>query len=415
MVDQVFLKDPDVESLSSFIGIDGTNTTLNSGRISINLKPLDQRCDRAPAIIRRLQDRVSSVPGIALYLQPVQDITIETSVSRTQYQFVLQSPSLADLSTWVPRLTEKLNTLPDLQDVASDLQNEGRQVYLEIDRAEASRYGITTLDISNTLYSALGQRLISTIFTQSNQYRVVLEVQPQFRTDRTRSVISTSLRLAGQSVRLSSIAQISDSARDAGDWTSLSAASEREFPSTSSRAPHSARQSTRSSKLKQEHRAPGLDRDAFPRSRAGLRIGFAEPTPADPRGYRDNVHRTRRSVRKLHPPHHDFVDAAVGRSRRLLALIVARLDLGVIGIIGIILLIGIVKKNAIMMIDFAIDAESNQGLPPREAIYQACLLRFRPILMTTMAALARRAAADVRPRHGRRTCAVLSESRWWAD
>jgi len=380
------LKDPDVESLSSFIGIDGTNTTLNSGRISINLKPLDERSDRAPVIIRRLQDRVASVPGITLYLQPVQDITIETSVSRTQYQFVLQSASLTELSTWVPKLVEKLNTLPDLQDVASDLQTEGRQVYLEIDRSAASRYGITTVDISNTLYSALGQRLISTIFTQSNQYRVVLEVQPQFRIgpDSIGDLYVTPT--GGTPVRLSSIAQIGE--RPA----TLAIGRLSQLPATrisfNVKPGSSLGQAVES--IKQAQQEIGLPVSIETRFQGAaqafesalqnqlLLILAAIATMYIVLGvlYESYIHPI--TILSTLP------SAGVGA---LLALIVARLDLGVIGIIGIILLIGIVKKNAIMMIDFAIDAERNQGLPPREAIYQACLLRFRPILMTTMAAL----------------------------
>ncbi|HEY9154373.1 MAG TPA: efflux RND transporter permease subunit, partial [Opitutaceae bacterium] len=204
------LKDPNVASLSSFIGIDGTNTTLNSGRININLKPLDERSARAPQIIRDIQQRVAGVSGIVLYMQPVQDITIDTTVSRTQFQFVMQTPNLDDLALWVPKVTEKLNNLPQITDVASDLETQGRQAYIDIDRAAAARYGITTADISSVLYSAFGQRLISTIFTQSNQYRVVLEVQPQFRAgpEAVKDIYVTP-SAGGTPVQLSNIAKVS--------------------------------------------------------------------------------------------------------------------------------------------------------------------------------------------------------------
>ncbi|HEU5079041.1 MAG TPA: MdtB/MuxB family multidrug efflux RND transporter permease subunit [Opitutaceae bacterium] len=381
------LQDKDVESLSSFIGIDGTNTTLNSGRISINLKPLDQRSARAPEIIRRLQQRVAEVPGITVYLQPVQDITIETSVSRTQYQFVLQSTSLEELGIWVPKLTQKLSSLPELSDVASDLQNEGKQVYLEIDRASASRYGITTVDISNALYNALGQRLISTIFTQANQYRVVLEVEPQFRVgpESIGDLFVTSSS-GGAPVRLSNIARISQRSTmlAIGRLGQLPAARV-SFNVRPGSSLGSAVEAIKQAE-KELGMPPSIDtifQGAALAFQAALQnqlllILAAIATMYIVLGvlYESYIHPI--TILSTLP------SAGVGA---LLALLIARSDLGVIGIIGIILLIGIVKKNAIMMIDFALDAEREQGLAPRDAIYQACLLRFRPILMTTMAAL----------------------------
>ena len=380
------LHDPDVESLSSFIGIDGTNSTLNSGRISINLKPLDQRTARAPEIIRRLQQRVSGVSGITLYMQPVQDISIDTTVSRTQYQFVLQSTSLADLATWVPRLLERLATVPHIVDLASDLQTEGRQVYIEIDRSLASRYGITTTDISNLLYSALGQRLISTIFTQSNQYRVVLEVKPEFRQG---PVALDNLYVKasdGTPIRLSSIAKFSERP------TQLAISRSSQLPAT--RISFNLAPGASLGEAVDAIKAVEKDID-MPKS---IDTTFQGAAKAFETALKNELWLILAAIvtmyivlgvlyeSYIHPITilSTLPSAGVGA---LLALMVARSDLNVIGIIGIILLIGIVKKNAIMMIDFALEAERSQGLPPREAIYQACLLRFRPILMTTAAAL----------------------------
>ncbi len=380
------LDDADVESVSSFIGIDGINATLNTGRITINLKPLEERTERAPAIIRRLQQKTSGIPGITLYMQPVQDITIDTAVSKTQYQFVLQSTSLADLSTWVPRLVEKLDELPQLADVTSDLQNHGRQVYVEIDRTAASRYGISTSAISNVLYSALGQRLISTIFTQANQYRVVLEVKPEFRQGPMSLEQLYVTSSTGTPVRLSSIAKISEQS------TSLAISRSSQLPAT-----------TLSFNLaKGISLGEAVDEIKRVESEIGLPLSietkFQGAAQAFETALKNELWLILAAIvtmyivlgvlyeSYIHPITilSTLPSAGVGA---LLALFLARSDLNVIGIIGIILLIGIVKKNAIMMIDFAIDAERHQGLAPREAIYQACLLRFRPILMTTAAAL----------------------------
>jgi multidrug efflux pump len=380
------LQDPEVESLSSFIGIDGTNSTLNSGRISINLKPLADRHARAPEIIRRLQQRVSSVPGITLYMQPVQDISIDTTVSRTQYQFVLQSTSGTDLATWVPQLMDKLSTVPQLADLASDLQTNGRQVYVEIDRSLASRYGISTTDISNLLYSALGQRLISTIFTQSNQYRVVLEIKPEFRQGPA-SLENLYVKASdGTPVRLSSLARIVEQSAQ------LAISRSSQLPATRisfNLAPGaSLGEAVDAIKLVEKEIGLPLSIDTtFQGAAKAFETALANElwlilaaivTMYIVLGvlYESYIHPI--TILSTLP------SAGVGA---LLALMMARSDLNVIGIIGIILLIGIVKKNAIMMIDFALEAERVQGLPPREAIYQACLLRFRPILMTTAAAL----------------------------
>ena len=380
------LQDPDVESLSSFIGIDGTNTTLNTGRIAINLKPLADRSERAPAIIKRLQQSVAAVPGITLYLQPVQDITVDTTVSRTQYQFVLQSPAMTDLTTWVPKLMAKLHELPEITDLATDLQTQGRQVYLTIDRAAASRYGVTTAQISNILYNAFGQRLISTIFTQSNQYRVVLEVKPEFRTGLTSLDNLYVASSSGTPVRLSSLAHIVEQPAQ------ISISRLGQFPATRISFNLAGNYSLGDAvdAIRREEQAIGLP--------ISIETSFQGAAKAFEAALSNELWLIVAAVATMyivlgvlyesyiHPITilSTLPSAGVGA---LLALFVARSDLNVIGIIGIILLIGIVKKNAIMMIDFALDAERNEGLPPREAIYQACLLRFRPIMMTTAAAL----------------------------
>ena len=383
---QAILEDPDVESLSSFIGVDGINATLNSGRISINLKPLAERSARAPAIIRRLQERVSGVPGITLYLQPVQDITIDTTVSRTQYRFVLQCPDIDVLSHWVPLLMEKMHVLPAITDLASDLQMQGRQIYIEIDRAEASRLGLAVSDIDNALYDAFGQRLISTIFTQSNQYRVVLETQPQFRqgpVSLDRLYLTTA---SGGQVQLSTLARIVEQPAQ------LAIMRSGQFPSTTlsfNLAP-GASLGEAVAAVKQVEQEIGLP--------LSIQTSFQGAAQAFQSALGNELWLILAAIvtmyivlgvlyeSYIHPITilSTLPSAGVGA---LLALMLARSDLNVIGIIGIILLIGIVKKNAIMMVDFALHAERNEGLAPREAIFQACLLRFRPILMTTMAAL----------------------------
>ncbi|MBW8782937.1 MAG: MdtB/MuxB family multidrug efflux RND transporter permease subunit [Verrucomicrobia bacterium] len=383
---RVILKDPAVESLSSFIGVDGTNAGINNGRISINLKPLDQRSERAPAIIRRLQEAAAGVEGISLYLQPVQDITIDTAVSRTQYQFILQSPDMQELSTWVPRLVEKLRTLPQLTSIASDLQTQGRRIYVEIDRNAASRYGITTADIDNALYNAFGQRLISTIFTQSNQYRVVLEVKPEFRQGLVSLEDLQLTSAGGRQVRLTSVARLVE------EPAQLAIARLAQFPSAtvSFNLPPGAALGAAVEAVKAAESDIGMP--------LSIQISFQGAAKAFESALANELWLILAAIvtmyivlgvlyeSYIHPITilSTLPSAGVGA---LLALMLAGSDLDVIGIIGIILLIGIVKKNAIMMIDFALEAERNQGLTAREAIYQACLLRFRPILMTTLAAL----------------------------
>jgi len=380
------LEDPAVESLSSFIGVDGVNTTLNSGRVLINLKPLAERGVNATEVIRRLQPRLAGVEGITLYMQPVQDLTIEDRVSRTRYQFTIEDANPAELSVWVPRLVERLRELPQLADVASDLQEEGLQAYVEIDRATASRLGVTPGAIDNALYNAFGQRLISTIFTQTSQYRVVLEVKPEFRQGPAaleNIYVSSS---TGEQVRLSAVARVSEKP------TPLLINHLGQFPAAtvSFNLAHGASLGDAVEAIAAAERGVGMPLSAQTRFQGAalafqasldntlLLILAAIVTMYIVLGvlYESYIHPV--TILSTLP------SAGVGA---LLALMLSRNDLDIIAIIGIILLIGIVKKNAIMMIDFALDAERKEGKSPRDAIFQACLLRFRPIMMTTMAAL----------------------------
>ena len=387
-VAESILKDPAVESLSSFIGVDGVNTTINSGRLLINLKPLNERDGRisATGVINRLQKSLWNVEGMDVYLQPVQDLTIEDNVSRTQYQFTLGSPKPEDIQEWAPKLVDKLRTLPQLKDVASDLQNQGLRVYIDIDRDNAARLGVTTNAIDQALYDAYGQRLVSTIFTQSNQYRVVLELHPDFRQNPEQL---NGIYVSGTNdtqVPLSAVAHFSERAGP------LSITHLGQFPSATlsfnltngvslGQAVEAIRlaQQTLSMPISIETHFQGAAR-AYEKSLSStlLLILAAIVTMYIVLGvlYESYIHPI--TILSTLP------SAGVGA---LLALAISGNDLGVLGIIGIILLIGIVKKNAIMMIDFALDAQRNQGLTPHDAIRQACLLRLRPILMTTFAAL----------------------------
>ncbi|WP_422847423.1 MdtB/MuxB family multidrug efflux RND transporter permease subunit [Acidovorax sp. M14] len=383
------LQDPAVRSVSSFIGVDGANTTLNTGRLLIDLQPHADR-DKADVVQQRLAERVQNLPGIRLFIQPVQDLTIEDRVARTQYQWLLSSPDMQQLTTSTTELLRRLRALPELTDVASDLQDQGRQAYVQIDRAQASRLGVTVAGIDAALYNAFGQRLISTIFTQSNQYRVVLEVAPQFKVgpEALQSIYVPSS--VGAPVPLSSVARIEERnmplvvnhvgqlpaatiSFNTAPGVSLGnavAAIEREKAAVQAEGqlPLSVETSFQGAAL------------AFQASLSNtlLLILAAVVTMYIVLGvlYESTVHPV--TILSTLP------SAGVGA---LLALMAARLDLDIIAIIGIVLLIGIVKKNAIMMIDFALEAQRDEGLSARDAIYQACLLRFRPILMTTLAAL----------------------------
>ncbi len=383
---KVVLRDPAVESLSSFIGVDGTNVTLNSGRMLINLKPLSVRKIHASDIIRRLQPELAKVPGITLYMQPVQDLTIEDRISRTQYQYTLEAADGALLDEWVPKLMQRLSSLPELTDIASDLQNQGLQAYVDIDRDSAGRLGITPAAIDTALYNAFGQRLISTIYTQATQYRVVLEVKPEFRggPDALKDIYVAPA--SGPQVPLSSIAQFSTGTAP------LAINHIGQFPAVTISFNLAPRYSLGHAvdaiqAVEREIGLPASVQTAFQGAAASFRdslsstlllILAAVVTMYIVLGvlYESYIHPV--TILSTLPT------ATVGA---LAALLLAGSQLGVVAIIGVILLIGIVKKNAIMMIDFALEAERHEGKSPREAIFQACLLRFRPILMTTCASL----------------------------
>jgi multidrug efflux pump len=391
---QVILQDPDVESLSSFIGIDGTNTTVNSGRIQINLRPHEQRMANASQIIRRLQPALDKVGGITLFMQPIQDLTVDDRVSRTQFQYSLEDADPNELNTWAQRLVQRLQGVPQLRDVASDQQTEGLQTTLEIDRDSASRFGITPQMFDDTLYDAFGQRLVSTMFTQLNQYHVVLEVDSKYQQN-PNSLKDLYVRAPATTqggtqtfvqVPLSSFTRINT------HTTPLAVNHQGQFPAV-----------TLSFNL-----APGASLGDAVKAieSAGREIGLPPSIRASFQGtalafqaslanevwlivaalvtvyivlgvlYESYIHPI--TILSTLP------SAGLGA---LLALKLTHGDLNVIALIGMILLIGIVQKNAIMMIDFALEAQRNEGKRPIEAIYRACLLRFRPILMTTMAAM----------------------------
>lgn len=385
-LNRAILEDEAVESLSSFIGIDGTNTTLNSGRIQINLKPLEERQISASDVIRRLQPRLAQVDGIRLFMQPVQDLTVETRVSRTQYQYSLEDPDSRELAEWAPRFVSRLQSLPQLRDVASDQQNEGLVAHVVIDRDTASRLGVTPQMIDDALYDAFGQRQISIMFTQLNQYRLVLEVKPDLRNE-PRDLSAIYIRPPGGGVTpLSAFTHIEEATAP------LAVNHQGQFPVVTvsfNLAPGAS--------LGEAVEAIGGARGelGLPRSIAAGFQGTAQAFQASLKNtpllilaalvtvyivlgvlYESYIHPI--TILSTLP------SAGVGA---LVALLLCRADLSVIALIGIILLIGIVKKNAIMMIDFALVAQRDEGKPPREAIYEACLLRFRPIMMTTMAAL----------------------------
>ena len=383
---KIILTDPAVESLSSYIGVDGDNATLNSGRLLINLKPHGQRDLSAAQVITRLQPQIDKLVGIRLFMQPVQDLTIEDRVSRTQYQFSMSSPDADLLALWSGKLVYALSQMPELTDVASDLQDKGLQVYLVIDRDAASRLGVSVSTITDALYDAFGQRQISTIYTQASQYRVVLQAQSgETLGPAALNQIHVKTTDGGQ-VRLSSLAHVEQ--RQA----QLAIAHIGQFPAV----------------MMSFNLAPGvaLGKGVELINQAqkdiGMPVGVQTQFQGAAQAFEASLSSTLLLILAavvtmyivlgvlyesyIHPITilSTLPSAAVGA---LLALLLSGNDLGMIAIIGIILLIGIVKKNAIMMIDFALDAERNQGLDPQTAIYQAALLRFRPILMTTLAAL----------------------------
>ncbi|MEY2509083.1 MAG: multidrug efflux pump [Verrucomicrobiota bacterium] len=380
------LKDPAVESLSSFIGIDGTNTTLNSGRMLINLKPLQDRKINASDIIRRLEPELEKVEGITLYMQPVQDLTVEDRASRTQFQYTLEDANADELNTWTQKLVDKLRTLPQLTDVATDQQTLGAQAKLVIDRVTASRLGITPQAIDNVLYDAFGQRQVTTLFTQLNQYHLILETLPELQTDPAKLNTIYVQSSSGEPVPLSAFTHFESGTAP------LVVNRQGQFPSVTisfNLAPGTALGQTTAAveQAQKELEMPLSVQASFQGTAASFQSSLknevwlilaAIVTVYIVLGvlYESYIHPI--TILSTLP------SAGVGA---ILALMVCHSELGVVALIGIILLIGIVKKNAIMMIDFALEAERHEHKKPLDAIYQACLLRFRPIMMTTFAAL----------------------------
>jgi multidrug efflux pump len=406
----VIRKDPAVENLTSFIGADGVNTTMNSGRIQITLKPLEQRGDvTAGDVIRRLDPALRQVSGIQLYMQPVQDLTVEDRLSRTQYQYALDAPDKALLDQWVPPLLEKMKALPELRDVASDQQNNGIGLLVDIDRDSAGRLGITPQNIDDTLYDSFGQRQISTIYTQTNQFHVILEVAPHYQLD-SAALSNLYVPIGSASANLASTIALAGTNSALTGAAALAPAPLRSL----------IRAKTIASPITINHQSQfpvvTLSFNLAPGASLGTAVQHIKnatkqlnmPASIEPtfqgtaRAFESSLANESTLILAamvtvylvlgilyesfIHPITilSTLPSAGVGA---ILALILFKKDLDVIALIGIILLIGIVKKNAIMMIDFALEAERNEGKTPEEAIYQACLLRFRPIMMTTMAAL----------------------------
>ncbi|HUJ60588.1 MAG TPA: efflux RND transporter permease subunit [Kofleriaceae bacterium] len=381
----VLLSDPDVASVSSFIGADGTNPTTNSGRFSIALKPHDQRKSSVTEIIDRLQPKLAKVTGIQVYLQPVQDLTVDARISRTQYQYTVEDPDPEELAKWAPQLLAAMRALPQLRDVTSDQQTSGLELHLVVDRDTASRLGISAQVLDDTLYDAFGQRIVSTTFTQLNQYRIILEVDAAARQD-PHALDKLYIHGASGAVPLSTFV------RPETRESPLAIEHEGQFPSVTLSF----------------NTAPGVSLgDAVSAiDQASSRLGTPPAMRAQFTGaaevFRDSLASEPILILAalitvyivlgvlyesyIHPITilSTLPSAGVGA---ILALYVVGEPFDVISLIGIVLLIGIVKKNAIMMIDFALEAERDQGMSPEESIYQACLLRFRPIMMTTMAAL----------------------------
>ncbi len=425
---RVILKDPAIESLSSFIGVDGTNMTLNSGRIQVNLKPLEDRGVSASDVIRRLQPRLASVDGITLFMQPVQDLTVEDRVSRTQFQYSLEDADTNELATWVPTFVSRLQALPELRDVASDQQSLGLQTVVDIDRSTASRLGITPQAVDDALYDAFGQRQVSTMFTQLNQYRVVLEAETDFQRNPQAlgdiyvhtGVTSGGLAGTAGQAGASSGSAVSSSGSSAGSGLASGSAAggAPESGAVPLRAFTHIYQTTAPLAVNHQGQFPEVtvSFNLAPGGSLGDAVRAIDQAQKD-LGVPVSVHGSFQGTAQafqnslvntpllilaalitvyivlgvlyesyIHPITilSTLPSAGVGA---LLALLLTGNDFSVIALIGIILLIGIVEKNAIMMIDFALDAERQEKKPATEAIYQAALLRFRPILMTTMAAL----------------------------
>jgi len=383
---KVILQDPNVESLSSFIGIDGTNPTPNSGRIQINLKPREDRKESAVQIIRDLQPKTSSIEGITLYMQPVQDLSVEDRVSRTQYKYSVEDADSQELAAWAPKLVAKLKNAPELRDVASDQQTNGLEANLVIDRDTASRLGILPQAIDDSLYDAFGQRQVSTMFTQLNQYHVILEVMPEFagHPDVLRNIYVKSGN--NSQVPLSAFSHFE--VRN----TALAINHQGQFPvvTLSFNLAPGASLGDATKAIDQAEKEIGLPPSVHP-SFQGTAAAFRNSLSTEPWLILAAIITVYIVLGVLYESYiHPLTilstlpSAGVGA---ILALFLTGNDLSVVSLIGIILLIGIVKKNAIMMIDFALEAERDEKKTPEESIYQACLLRFRPIMMTTMAAL----------------------------
>lgn len=383
---RIIAEDPDVEQVTSFIGVDGTNVTLNTGRMQIALRPLDERSDNAQTIIQRLQEQLKAVSGLEVFMQPVQDLTIDDRVSRTQYQLSLSDPEPSVLYEWVPKFVEALSAQPELADVTDDLQTRGLQTTLTVDRDAAARVGVTLSAISEALYDAFGQRQISTIFTQSAQYRVVLEVAPQYRQDPSALDHIYVQTTSGGTVPLTGLVKVSQAD------SLLSVGRLDQFPAVtvSFNLPEGVALSDAVATIERTYQDMGVP--------ASIELRFQGAARAFEASLSSTLWLMLAAVvamyivlgvlyeSYIHPVTilSTLPSATVGA---LLALLLTGRALDMIGVIGIILLIGIVKKNAIMMIDFALEAERGRGLSPVEAIREAALLRFRPILMTTLAAL----------------------------
>ena len=446
---KVILQDPAVESISSFIGADGTNTTTNSGRMNINLKPLDQRDLSAADVIRRLEPKLAQVQGIQLYMQPVQNITVDDRVSRTQYQYTLEDPDQNELNAWTNQFVAKMNQLPGLEDVATDQQTGGLAVSLVIDRVTASRLGIAPTTIDNTLYDAFGQRQINTMYTQLNQYHVILEAQPQFQLDPNKlSHIFIQANAASGTTGAGASTSSGRGSTSAG--SNAQTASTLFTPSSGTLTPAarvltagltSSTGSTVSSSSTPSNAIPLSAFSHFETTTEPLSITHQGQFPSITVSFNlapnaslgtaiDDIDKLQKSMNMPASLQADFQGTAASFRNSLsnepllilaalvtvyivlgvlyesfihpitilstlpsagvgafLALILFGQDLSVVAIIGIVLLIGIVKKNGIMMVDFALEAEREHGKNSTDAIYEACLLRFRPIMMTTMAAL----------------------------
>jgi multidrug efflux pump len=436
----LILKDPAVESLSSFIGIDGTNTTLNSGRILINLKPLEERGINASEVIRRLQPELEKVEGITLYMQPVQDLTVEDRVSRTQYQYTLEDPDLNELNDWTAKLVTKLKEIPELRDVATDQQNGGLAAALVIDRVTASRMGITPSVVDETLYDGFGQRQVTTLYTQLNQYHVILETMPDFQKNPAKlqdiyvrsALASSSLTTGSGSTPAGTV--VTSSTASGNSNSSPSPATTKSTPNSGSATPAAVSNTngaavplsafthfeSRTAPLSVNHQGQfpvvTISFNLAPDASLGEATKAIEKVQQDigmPLSVQAAFQGTAASFQLslsnepililaalvtvyivlgvlyesyIHPITilSTLPSAGVGA---ILALLICGQELSVVALIGIILLIGIVKKNGIMMIDFALEAERKHGMSSEDAIYEACLLRFRPIMMTTMAAL----------------------------